>query len=115
MSVARFDVLGLLAMNLKELSRHVLPDGAVAIVALARRARSSKLMRGWARIDPRPWGKLGAVWRRDDGAFVLEHCSHPTALRPWMIRAARGRPSTSKKFSQLREALAWIDARERRR
>jgi hypothetical protein len=92
----------------KELARHELADGTIGVIAIARKPRRSKAMRGWTRIDPRPWGKLGAVWRRDHGGLELHHCSHPTALRPWFIVDGKGARVTSQTFSRLVEAIAWI-------
>jgi hypothetical protein len=39
---------------------------------------------GWTRTDPRPWTKLRARWQHVSG-WRLEHCGHPTALRPWAL------------------------------
>jgi hypothetical protein len=44
---------------------------------------------GWTRIDPRPWSKVRARWRHATG-WRLEHCGHPTALRPWALYAPSG-------------------------
>lgn len=44
---------------------------------------------GWRRVDAKPWGKLAAFWRHRAG-WTLQHCGHPTALRPWILRDAAG-------------------------
>lgn len=45
---------------------------------------------GWTRVDRRPWTKLRAIWTHGTG-YRLEHCGHPTALRPWMLHDPEGR------------------------
>lgn len=43
---------------------------------------------GWRRVDGGK-GKIGARWLHDAG-WRLEHCGHPTALRPWALFAPAG-------------------------
>lgn len=58
---------------------------------MRRAAISHKAMAaaGWRRVDARPWGKLAAFWDHRHG-WTLQHCGHPTALRPWILRDAAG-------------------------
>jgi hypothetical protein len=99
------------ALPFREIARHALSDGTIGVIAVTFTPPRRRAMRGWTRIDPRPWGKLGAVWRRDDGAFLLVHGSHPTALRPWMLFDGEGNEVTSRKFPRLLDALEWIARR----
>ena len=39
---------------------------------------------GWARVDSQPWTKCAARWAHPSG-WRIEHCGHPTALRPWAL------------------------------
>lgn len=48
------------------------------------------LRAGWTRVDPRPWTKCRARWVHASG-WKLNHCGHPTALRPWALYAPDGR------------------------
>ena len=44
---------------------------------------------GFERTDPKPWGKLDARWRNKEG-WCIDHCGHPTALRPWAVYDPEG-------------------------
>lgn len=76
---------------------------------------------GWTRVDPKPWGKLAARWLHTSG-YRLEHCGHPTALRPWALYEPgpdgrmvltgaewEGQPSSdnSGPISRYRHGTAW--------
>lgn len=74
--------------------------------------------RGWTRTDPRPWSKLNARWRHASG-WTLEHCGHPTALWPWLLRDPTGLrvltgvtmgnpPDFGTAWPDLRRAVEWL-------
>jgi hypothetical protein len=85
---------------------------------------------GWTRTDPRPWGKLQAVWEHRDG-WRLRHCGHPTANQPWALYDPKGAfirtgvlyakppdPTKGTAWRNLRAAaeyVASLHASERRR
>lgn len=89
--------------ELHELARHELPDGTIGIIAVSRPRRRVQGMEGWTRIDPRPWTKTAATWRRNDGLVFLRHCGHPTALRQWMLESTDG--SLLRTFATLDDAI----------
>lgn len=77
---------------------------------------------GWTRVDPRPWSKVNARWVHR-GGWTLEHCGHPTALRPWILTAPDGgevrtgvRVGQPRDFGTTWERLApvveWVGAHE---
>ena len=73
---------------------------------------------GWRRVDPRPWGKLQAVWIHEAG-WTLRHCGHPTALWPWALYAPdramvltgakySGNPAFGTAWPTLRDAAEFV-------
>lgn len=43
---------------------------------------------GWTKTSD-GMGGVGSSWVHHEG-WTLEHCGHPTALRPWILRDAQG-------------------------
>jgi len=77
---------------------------------------------GWTRVDPRPWGKVTARWEHR-GGWRLEHCGHPTALRPWILTAPDGREVRTgvwvgmsrehgTTWERLARAMIWVAGHE---
>jgi hypothetical protein len=74
-------------------------------------------VRGWSRIDPRPWRKLNACWEHRAG-WRLEHCGHPTANWPWALFAPggemvltgvrSGNPTHGRAWPDLKTATDWV-------
>jgi hypothetical protein len=82
-----------------------------------RRTKRIKPPLGWKRVDTCS-GKLFAVWTHPSG-WWLQHCGHPTALHPWMLRdpqgrmlgtgATRGHPEFGTCWNSLADAWAYVE------
>lgn len=67
-----------------------LPDTTPPLPTIGRRMSPKQMAAaGWTRVDPRPWSKLHARWLHAAG-WRLEHCGHPTAIRPWALYSPAG-------------------------
>ena len=68
-------------------------------------------MKSWKRIPGAAGGTCGAQWHHPSGWYV-QHCGHPTALRPYYCVNPDGRsvldPATGRAFRHLGDAQAHI-------
>ena len=59
---------------------------------LLSRSRGRRSRPGWIIVhEPEIEGGKGHIWQHHSG-WVVKHCGHPTANRPWTARGPLGEP-----------------------
>jgi hypothetical protein len=57
-----------------------------------RRAKGRRSRSGWILVhEAEIAGGKGRIWQHYSG-WVVKHCGHPTANRPWTARGPKGEP-----------------------
>ena len=67
---------------------------------------------GWRKVKEAVCGHTCGAWWQSHGGHMVQHCGHPTALRPYLIITPDGTPvldGTSQVFPKLIHAQRAVE------